>query len=135
MPAVLREDTPQVARTVKGQIRIQMERCLQQSGVRSIVILAGDFFGSGKGTWFDMAMVKDIRKGRFTYPGAPEVSRAWAYLQTWCARLSPLRSGVLPCPHTPLPKAVQATMVELGLIAPAAPRGVQAEPQRAALAQ
>ena len=80
MPAVLREDTPQLAQTVKGQVRIQMEQRLQQSGVRSIVIRAGDFFGSGQGTWFDTAMVKDIRNGRFTYPGTPDVPRAWAYL-------------------------------------------------------
>lgn len=80
MPAVLREDTPQLARTVKGQVRIQMETALQRSGVRSIVIRAGDFFGGGTGTWFDTAMVKNIRKGVFTYPGAPEVSRAWAFL-------------------------------------------------------
>ena len=80
MPAVLREDTPQTARTVKGQVRIQMEQRLRQSGVRSIVIRAGDFFGGGKGTWFDTAMVKDIRRGQFTYPGTPDVSRAWAYL-------------------------------------------------------
>jgi nucleoside-diphosphate-sugar epimerase len=80
MPAVLREDTPQLARTVKGQVRIQMEQRLQHSGVPSIVIRAGDFFGGGQGTWFDTAMVKDIRKGVFTYPGAPDVSRAWAYL-------------------------------------------------------
>lgn len=80
MPAVLREDTPQRARTVKGQVRIRMEALLQHSGVRCVVIRAGDFFGSGQGTWFDTAMVKDIRKGVFTYPGAPDVSRAWAYL-------------------------------------------------------
>ena len=80
MPPVLREDTPQLARTVKGQVRVQLEQRLQQSGVRSIVIRAGDFFGGGKGTWFDTAMVKEIRKGVFTYPGAPDVSRAWAYL-------------------------------------------------------
>ncbi|MES2951663.1 MAG: NAD-dependent epimerase/dehydratase family protein [Pseudomonadota bacterium] len=80
MPAVLREDTPQTARTIKGRVRIAMEQRLQQSGVCCIVIRAGDFFGSGSGTWFDTALVKDIRKGTFTYPGAPEVSRAWAYL-------------------------------------------------------
>ena len=80
MPPVLREDTPQLARTVKGQLRIQMEQRLRQSDVRSVVIRAGDFFGGGKGTWFDTAMVKEIRKGVFTYPGAPDVSRAWAYL-------------------------------------------------------
>ncbi len=80
MPAVLDEDTPQLARTVKGQVRIAMEAKLRASGVRAVVIRAGDFFGSGKGTWFDTAMVKDIRKGVFTYPGTPGVSRAWAYL-------------------------------------------------------
>ena len=80
MPAVLREDTPQLARTVKGQVRIAMEHKLQHSGVRCIVIRAGDFFGAGKGTWLDMAMVKDIRKGRFTYPGAPDIATPWAYL-------------------------------------------------------
>nr|WP_315488566.1 sugar nucleotide-binding protein [uncultured Rhodoferax sp.] len=80
MPAVLREDTAQTARTVKGQVRMAMEQSLQHSGVRSIVIRAGDFFGGGKGTWFDMAMVKDLRKGRFSYPGEPDVSTPWAYL-------------------------------------------------------
>lgn len=80
MPAVLREDTPQAAQTVKGQIRIAMEAQLQRSGVRGVVIRAGDFFGSGRGTWFDQIIVKDIQKGKFTYPGARDVATAWAYL-------------------------------------------------------
>ncbi len=80
MPEVLHEDTPQAARTVKGQIRIAMEEHICRSQVRSIVIRAGDFFGSGKGTWFDQAIVKNIAKGEFTYPGAMETRTAWAYL-------------------------------------------------------
>jgi nucleoside-diphosphate-sugar epimerase len=80
MPQVLREDTPQIAHTTKGQIRIGMEEHIRRSGVRSVVIRAGDFFGSGKGTWFDQAIVKDIAKGVFTYPGAMDVPTAWAYL-------------------------------------------------------
>ena len=80
MPALLHENTDQAARTCKGQISIAVEQRLQHSGVRSIVIRAGDFFGSGRGTWFDTTMVKDLRKGVFTYPGAPEVPSAWAYL-------------------------------------------------------
>lgn len=80
MPAVLREETPQRARTVKGQVRMEMEERLRRSGVRSIVIRAGDFFGGGTGTFFDSAMVKNIRSGQFTYPGAADVSTAWAYL-------------------------------------------------------
>jgi nucleoside-diphosphate-sugar epimerase len=80
MPAVLREDTPQLAQTVKGQIRIAMEQKLERSGVRGIVIRAGDFFGSGTGTWFDAVSVKDIRKGAFTSPGGLTTATAWAYL-------------------------------------------------------
>lgn len=80
MPAVVSEDTPQRAKTVKGQIRIAMEERIRRSGVRAIVIRAGDFFGSGKGTWFDQAIVKDIQKGKFTYPGHKDVATAWAYL-------------------------------------------------------
>jgi nucleoside-diphosphate-sugar epimerase len=80
MPTVLSEDTPQKARTTKGQIRIAMEEHIRRSGVRSVVIRAGDFFGSGKGTWFDQAIVKDIAKGVFTYPGGLDVATAWAYL-------------------------------------------------------
>lgn len=80
MPRVLREDTPQVAQTVKGMIRVAMEQKLQRSGLRSVVIRAGDFFGSGKGTWFDQVIVKGIAKGVFTYPGQRDVATAWAYL-------------------------------------------------------
>lgn len=80
MPAILSEDTPQRAKTVKGQIRIAMEEQIRRSGVRAIVIRAGDFFGSGSGTWFDQAIVKDIQKGKFTYPGHKDVATAWAYL-------------------------------------------------------
>lgn len=80
MPAVLREDTPQLARTVKGRARIDMELQLQRSGVRGVVIRAGDFFGSGRGTWFDATVVKRIQEGVFTYPGQSGVGTAWAYL-------------------------------------------------------
>jgi nucleoside-diphosphate-sugar epimerase len=80
MPSLLKEDTPQIATSVKGQIRIAMEQRLQTSGINTVVIRAGDFFGSGKGSWFDMFVAKNIRKGRVTYPGPLDVPTAWAYL-------------------------------------------------------
>lgn len=80
MPAVLHEDTVQKATTVKGQIRIAMEAQIRSSGVSAVVIRAGNFFGSGKGTWFDQAMANDIQKGKFTYPGRNDAATAWAYL-------------------------------------------------------
>ena len=80
MPALLREDTPQHAHTVKGQVRMALEQQLSASGVRAVVIRAGDFFGSGRGSWFDLVLTKQLTKGRFTYPGQGEVPTAWAYL-------------------------------------------------------
>jgi nucleoside-diphosphate-sugar epimerase len=49
--------------------------------VDSVVIRAGDFFGgTGSGTWLDMAIASKISKGKFTYPGNPDIAHAWAYL-------------------------------------------------------
>jgi nucleoside-diphosphate-sugar epimerase len=57
-----------------------LEQQLSASGVRAVVIRAGDFFGSGRGSWFDLVLTKQLAKGRFTYPGQGEVPTAWAYL-------------------------------------------------------
>ena len=84
MPAVLREDTPQHADTRKGRIRVAMEQRLLQASrdehLNSIVVRAGDFFGNGRGSWFDLALAKGLAHGKLTYPGAGEVATAWAYL-------------------------------------------------------
>lgn len=80
MPALLTEDTPQEARTIKGQIRMGMEAHLRRSGVRGVVIRAGDFFGSGRGSWLDLVLAKELRRGVLTYPGPRDVGTPWAYL-------------------------------------------------------
>ena len=80
MPALLREDTPQLPSTEKGRIRVALEQRLAQSGLRSVVIRSGDFFGSGSQSWFDLVLTKDLARGRFTYPGALDVATPWAYL-------------------------------------------------------
>lgn len=83
MPALLREDAAQAATGVKGRIRIAMEQRLQaatQEGLRAVVIRAGDFFGSGTGSWLDQAVAKDLARGRVTWPGPLDVATPWAYL-------------------------------------------------------
>ena len=80
MPAVLHEDTAQTARTVKGQVRIALEAQMRSSGVPCVVIRAGDFFGSGRGTWFDTTLVAKLHKGAFCAIGARDVVTPWAYL-------------------------------------------------------
>jgi nucleoside-diphosphate-sugar epimerase len=83
MPEQVQETSPQAATPVKGKIRVAMERSLQDAtaqGLQSVVLRAGDFFGAGRGTWLDQAMVKNIAKGRFVYPALLHVPHAWAYL-------------------------------------------------------
>jgi nucleoside-diphosphate-sugar epimerase len=83
LPELLTESTPQGADTVKGNLRIQMEQRLQARcdlGLKVVVLRAGDFFGAGKGNWFDLAITKDFAKGRVVYPGSLNVTHAWAYL-------------------------------------------------------
>jgi nucleoside-diphosphate-sugar epimerase len=82
MPPVLREDTPQRATTRKGRLRVELEDELARRapGLRSVVVRAGDFFGSGTGSWFDLAIVKSIARGKLVYPGPLDVPHAWAYL-------------------------------------------------------
>ena len=84
MPALLNEDTPQLATTRKGVLRIALEaemksRCATGSLAASVV-RAGDFYGGGAGNWFDQAIVKSLRTGRLLYPGPADLPHAWAYL-------------------------------------------------------
>lgn len=84
MPAVLREDTPQAATGFKGRLRVQLEQRLAQAtldgSMRAVVVRAGDFFGSGTGSWLDQAIAKDLPRGRITWPGPLDVATPWAYL-------------------------------------------------------
>lgn len=84
MPTVLREDSPQQPSSRKGRLRVFGEAELQDAakdGLRSVVIRAGDFFGSGSGSWFDLMMTKDLqRRQRVVYPGPLDRVHAWAYL-------------------------------------------------------
>jgi nucleoside-diphosphate-sugar epimerase len=78
-------DAPQRPQTRKGAIRVEMERRLEhasQSGVRSLIVRAGDFFGPRAGnSWFSQAMVKPGRPATTVhYPGMRGVGHQWSYL-------------------------------------------------------
>jgi nucleoside-diphosphate-sugar epimerase len=77
---VLDEATPQQPSSRKGAIRVEMERRLRDSGVRALVVRAGDFFGPRPGNnWFSQGLVKP-GQAVVTYPGEAGVGHAWAYL-------------------------------------------------------
>ncbi len=84
VPALLTEALPQHSSTRKGQLRIAMEtllrRASEQQGLQVVVLRAGDFFGSGTGSWFDLALASKLRKGQLVYPGPVDIPHAWAYL-------------------------------------------------------
>jgi nucleoside-diphosphate-sugar epimerase len=67
-----------------------MEQRLREAadrGVRTIVVRAGDFFGGGRGSWFDLVIAKDVTRGRITYPGPLDTIHAWAYLPDLAAAM------------------------------------------------
>ena len=79
------EDAAQHPSTDKARIRIAMETRLEAAsrddGVQVIILRAGDFYGGPKGgTWLDMMILKDLKKGRFTWPGPWDLPHAFAYL-------------------------------------------------------
>ena len=74
-------DTPHGAKNSLGRIRIEMERAYRDSGVRTIILRAGDFLDTrASGNWFDKVMIARLDKGTLVYPGDPDVPHAWAYL-------------------------------------------------------
>ncbi|HWP25842.1 MAG TPA: NAD-dependent epimerase/dehydratase family protein [Xanthobacteraceae bacterium] len=98
MPPLIDEDTPQHATTRKGRMRVEMELRIREAcerGMRAIILRAGDFFGGGRGSWFDLVIVKELPRARLTYPGPLNVVHSWAYLPDFAAtlvRLAALRA-------------------------------------------
>ena len=82
---ILKENSPQIPTSRKGQVRVEMELKLQKAsvyGVRSIVVRAGDFFGAGAGnSWLTRGMVRASGRSPWVfYPGPRDVGHSWAYL-------------------------------------------------------
>ena len=84
-PSAFAEDTPHKAENPLGRIRCDMEANFAASGVRTIVLRGGDFLDSGPtGNWFDSVIIKNLSKGRFSYPGDTDIRHSWAYLPDMC---------------------------------------------------
>lgn len=79
------ESSPQNPVTVKGRIRVQLERRLETAaaeGVPVLIVRAGDYFGPGAGnTWFSQVVVKPGKPlAAITNPADRGVGHQWAYL-------------------------------------------------------
>jgi nucleoside-diphosphate-sugar epimerase len=90
LPAVIDETTAMRPTARKGELRVEIEERMREAsdrGLRAIILRAGDFFGGGRGSWFDLVIAKDIGRGRVTYPGPLDVVHEWAYLPDLVAAL------------------------------------------------
>ena len=90
LPAVIDETTAMRPTARKGELRVEIEGRMREAsdrGLRAIILRAGDFFGGGRGSWFDLVIAKDVGRGRVTYPGPLDVVHEWAYLPDLVAAL------------------------------------------------
>jgi len=102
MPPLLSETTAQAPTARKGRVRVQIEQMLREGargGARCAILRAGDFFGAGRGTWFDLVMTRQLARGRVVYPGRLDLPHAWAYLPDLArafVALAGARAGLAP---------------------------------------
>jgi len=102
MPPVLTPQTPFAPDTLKGGIRVSIETMLQARAhagrLRTIVIRAGDFFGSdAPNSWMQALVAKDLGKGKIVTPGRKKTIHAWAFLPDLAAtvvRLAEVEKGL-----------------------------------------
>lgn len=95
---VIDEYSAQNARTVKGRIRVELERKLAAAAqdVPSLILRAGDFFGPGvRASWFAQAMVQPGRPVQKFTSLAAGVPHAYAYLPDLAAAFA----GLLAIPE------------------------------------
>ena len=100
LPPVIDETTPMHPTSHKGRLRVAIEDRLQEAaeerGVRVIIVRAGDYFGGGRGSWFDLVIARDITKLQLTYPGPLDFVHEWAYVPDLAATLVRLAGGSRP---------------------------------------
>ncbi len=81
LPRTLGVDTPHNPDTFYGRIRKQIEDAYRASSTSTIIVRAGDFLDTeASGNWFDLEIIKNLSKGRFSYPGPLNVTHTWAFL-------------------------------------------------------
>lgn len=137
MPERLDEQTPEAPSNAFGALRQQLEHELAeraaQGRLRSLVLRAGDFFGGGRGTWFDLAITRHWQRGRIVYPGPLDRLHAWAYLPDLAQAFVALAAQPAQAAHERLHFGGHSlTGAELGaaLVSATAELGVKADVRR-----
>jgi len=83
-PGVWSENTPQAATTCKGRIRIEMEQAYRASGVRAVILRAGNFIDPDRnGDVMSLIYLRAIAKGKITAAGKTDVMQAYCFVPDW----------------------------------------------------
>jgi nucleoside-diphosphate-sugar epimerase len=78
------ESSPHRPNTRKGRIREEMERAYESSGVRTIVLRAGNFIDPNPtDDVMRLVYLRSIRSGKVTVAGEPSALQAYCYLPDW----------------------------------------------------
>ena len=78
------ESTPHEPSTRKGTIREQMEQAYRASGVRTIVLRAGNFIDPARtDDVMSLLFMRSIKSGRVTRAGDPDAMQAFCFLPDW----------------------------------------------------
>ncbi|SLN58753.1 NAD-dependent epimerase/dehydratase family protein [Roseisalinus antarcticus] len=94
------ETTPQRPFSRKGRLRVEMEAQYRASGVRTIVLRAGNFIDpERKDDVMGVVLMRGITRGKLTSPGDPGAMQAFCYLPDWARAAVMLaeRRGDLAC--------------------------------------
>ena len=78
-------DLAQHPQTPRGEIRVRVENlyrdAARRGAIQVLLLRAGDFFGPGsRDDWFDLAMMREVARGKVGLMGAWGIGHAWAYL-------------------------------------------------------
>ena len=83
-PGIWSEDTPQRATTRKGRIRVEMEAAYRDSGVKTVILRAGNFIDPDQnGDIMSMMILRAIAKGKITAAGPTDTMQAYCYVPDW----------------------------------------------------
>lgn len=75
------ENTPQVATTRKGKIRVRIEQMYRTSGVQTIVLRGGNFIDPrGNGDIMSALVARNIAKGKLSSAGDPNIPLSYCYV-------------------------------------------------------
>lgn len=77
-------ETPQVPCSRKGAIRAEMEAAYRASGVRTVILRAGNFIDpETSDDVLGLMHLSRLSKGVVSCPGRPEAQQSWCYLPDW----------------------------------------------------